>query len=121
MRYEGLIKSLRTKSLDSEKATLEIMDLCMEAAAAIEVSQIENQALRSAANGFRAENEVLRKNLESMREKYDELEQERAHRIHAEQHADAFQKDCERLNAELEQVKWENSRLKEILHGMEKN
>lgn len=36
-----------------------------------------------------------------------DLEQERAHRIHAEQHADAFLRDCERLNAELEQVKWE--------------
>ena len=36
-----------------------------------------------------------------------ELEQERAHRIHAEQHADAFLKDCERLNAELERVKAE--------------
>ena len=33
-----------------------------------------------------------------------ELEQEHAHRIHAEQHADAFLKDCERLNAELERV-----------------
>ena len=107
MDIEKLIERLRIESLYAEKATLEIMDLCMEAAAAIEVSQIENQALRNAANGLRAENEVLRKNLKSMREKYDELEQERAHRIHAEQHADAFLRDCERLNAELEQVKWE--------------
>lgn len=43
---------------------------------------------------LRAENEKLR----------DELEQERAHRIHAEQHADAFLRDCERLNAQLERV-----------------
>lgn len=33
-----------------------------------------------------------------------DLEQERAHRIHAEQHADAFLKDCERLDADLARV-----------------
>ena len=33
-----------------------------------------------------------------------EAEQERAHRIHAEQHADAFLKDCERLNSDLARV-----------------
>ena len=97
MDIEKLIERLRIESLYAEKATLEIRDLCMEAAAAIEVRQIENQALRSAANGLRAENEVLRANLKN----------ERAHRINAEQHADAFQKDCERLNAELERVKAE--------------
>lgn len=43
---------------------------------------------------LQAENEKLRADLEN----------ERAHRIHAEQHADAFQKDCERLNAQLERV-----------------
>ena len=31
-----------------------------------------------------------------------EMKQERAHRLHAEQHADAFLEDCKRLNAELE-------------------
>ena len=32
-----------------------------------------------------------------------------------------LQAESEKLRAELEQVKRENSRLKEILHGMEKN
>ena len=48
----------------------------------------------TALSTLQAENEKLRAN----------LEQERAHRIHAEQHADAFLRDCERLNAELERV-----------------
>ena len=34
--YEELITKLRTDSLDSRKASISIMDLCMEAAAAIE-------------------------------------------------------------------------------------
>ena len=50
-----------------------------------------------ARSTLQAENEKLRAN----------LEQERAHRIHAEQHADAFLRDCERLNAQLERVKAE--------------
>ena len=40
--------------------------------------------------------------IETLRE---DLEQERTHRIHAEQHADAFMRDCERLNAELARAK----------------
>lgn len=48
----------------------------------------------TALSTLQAENEKLR----------DELEQERDHRIHAEQHADDFLRDCERLNAQLERV-----------------
>ena len=55
----------------------------------------------TALSTLQAENEKLR----------DEMKQERAHRLHAEQHADAFLEDCKRLNAELEQVKWENNAL----------
>ena len=36
-----------------------------------------------------------------------ELEQERDHRLYAEEHADLFLEDCKRLNVELEQVKAE--------------
>lgn len=36
MEIEKLIEELRTKSLYSDKANLEIMDLCMEAAAQLE-------------------------------------------------------------------------------------
>ena len=87
MDIEKLIERLRTESLYADKASLEIMDLCMEAATALSTLQAENEKLR------------------------DEMKQERAHRLHAEQHADAFLEDCKRLNAELEQVKWENNAL----------
>ena len=87
MDYDKLIEQLRTESLYADKASLEIMDLCMEAATALSTLQAENEKLR------------------------DEMKQERAHRLHAEQHADAFLEDCKRLNAELEQVKWENNAL----------
>ena len=81
MDSEKLIERLRTESLYADKASLEIMDLCMEAATALSTLQAENEKLR------------------------DELEQERDHRLHAEEHADLFLEDCKRLNVELEQVK----------------
>ena len=60
MDIEKLIEQLRTDSLYADKASLEIMDLCMAAATALSTLQIENQALRNAANSFKAENEKLR-------------------------------------------------------------
>ena len=66
-------------------------------------------ALREAATALstlKAENEKLR----------DEMKQERAHRLHAEQHADAFLEDCKRLNAELEQVKIERDAAVECIN-----
>lgn len=79
----------------------------------------EVQAIQDKNEKLRAENSILRKmqpvelSGESARtfalamevsELQAKVDQERAHRIHAEQHADAFLKDCERLNAELERV-----------------
>ena len=46
MEIEKLIEKLRTESLYKDKATLEIMDLCMEAALALEQFQAENDRLR---------------------------------------------------------------------------
>lgn len=46
MDIEKLIERLRTDSLYADKATLEIMDLCMEAADAISTLQAENASLR---------------------------------------------------------------------------
>ena len=63
MDYDKLIDRLRTESLYANKASLEIMDLCMEAATALSTLQIENQALRNAANGVKAENAQLRRRL----------------------------------------------------------
>lgn len=46
MDIEKLIERLRTDSLYADKATLEIMDLCMEAADALSTLQAENEKLR---------------------------------------------------------------------------
>lgn len=79
----------------------------------------EVQAIQDKNEKLRAENSILRKmqpvelSGESAKtfalamevsELQAKVDQERTHRIHAEQHADAFLKDCERLNAELERV-----------------
>ena len=45
MDVEKLIERLRTESLYADKASLEIMDLCMEAAAALATLQAENEKL----------------------------------------------------------------------------
>lgn len=71
MNIEKLIERLRTESLYADKASLEIMDLCMEAATALSTLQTENQALRNAANGFEAENEKLRAELKQVKEERD--------------------------------------------------
>ena len=47
MDYDKLIERLRTESLYADKASLEIMDLCMEAATALSTLQAENSQLRA--------------------------------------------------------------------------
>lgn len=47
MDLEKLIERLRIDSLYADKATLEIMDLCMEAADALSTLQAENEKLRA--------------------------------------------------------------------------
>ena len=47
MDIEKLIDRLRTESLFADKASLEIMDLCMEAATALSTLQDENSRLRA--------------------------------------------------------------------------
>ena len=46
MDIEKLIERLRTESLYADKASLEIMDLCMEAATGLSTIQAENEKLR---------------------------------------------------------------------------
>ena len=46
MDYDKLIERLRTESLYADKASLEIMDLCMDAATALSTLQAENEKLR---------------------------------------------------------------------------
>ena len=47
MNIEKLIERLRTESLYKDKATLEIMDLCIEAADALSTLQAENERLKN--------------------------------------------------------------------------
>ena len=47
MDYDNLIERLRTDSLYADKASLEIMDLCMDAATALSTLQGENDKLRA--------------------------------------------------------------------------
>ena len=47
MGIETLIERLRTESLYADKASLEIMDLCMDAAAVLSTLQAENEKLRA--------------------------------------------------------------------------
>lgn len=47
MDVENLIERLRAESLYKDKATLEIMDLCMDAAAVLSTLQTENKKLRA--------------------------------------------------------------------------
>ena len=94
MDYDKLIERLRTESLYADKASLEIMDLCMEAATALSTLQAENEKLKDQLydgegvnlvnywmqqakieeNGHRncqAENEKLRAELEQVKAKRD--------------------------------------------------
>lgn len=66
-----LIERLRTESLYKDKATLEIMDLCMDAAQTLENLQIELKAMRGAANSYKAENARLESELEKVKAERD--------------------------------------------------
>ena len=58
MDIEKLIERLRTDSLYADKATLEIMDLCMEAADALSTLQAENKKLRDEVEQVKRERDV---------------------------------------------------------------
>ena len=79
MDIEKLIERLRTDSLYADKATLEIMDLCMEAADAISTLQAENEKLWTGLKSnvdlvFRQAKELDRRHL-LLQEQEAELEQ----------------------------------------------
>ena len=90
MDIEKLIERLNAYSAEHQQHG----GITAEAADAISTLQAENEKLRA------------------------ELEQERDHRLHAEEHADLFLEDCKRLNVELEQVKNERDSAKATLHWL---
>lgn len=79
MNIEKLIERLRTESLYKDKATLEIMDLCIEAADALSTLQAENEKLWTGLKSnvdlvFRQAKELDRRHL-LLQEQEAELEQ----------------------------------------------
>ena len=58
MNIEKLIDRLSTESLYADKASLEIMELCMEAATALSTLQAENEKLRAELEAVRAERDA---------------------------------------------------------------
>ena len=106
MDVEKLIERLRTESLYADKASLEIMDLCMDAATALSTLKAENEKLKDQLydgegvnlvnywmqqakieeNGHRncqAENEQLRAELERVKRERDAAQSLLAERIGA--------------------------------------
>ena len=59
MDIEKLIERLRTESLYADKASLEIMDLCMEAATALSTLKAENEKLRAELEQVKRERDDL--------------------------------------------------------------
>lgn len=60
MDIEKLIKRLRTENLYADKASLEIMDLCMEAATALSTLHAENEKLRDELEQVKREGKIPR-------------------------------------------------------------
>ena len=69
--YEELIKKLRTESLDSRKASLSIMDLCMDAAAAIEALTSAVEAARAGRDAAAQDLADVIGEIESIRQRYE--------------------------------------------------
>ena len=98
MDIEKLIERLRTESLYADKASLEIMDLCMDAATALSTLQDENEKLRETVDKYATAARVIALHLKPFCDEslpYDEMI------------ADAARKASD----ELEQVKRENNAL----------
>ena len=96
MDVENLIERLRAESLYKDKATLEIMDLCMDAAAVLSTLQTENKKLRAE---LEQKSKLIVQQAEEMerrdallKEQEDELEQVKRERDAIEQDFRAFAK-----------------------------
>lgn len=68
---KNLIERLREESLYRDKCTLEIMDLCMEAAEKLEKLQTENTKLIAANKAVALDNRYLRDELEQAKTERD--------------------------------------------------
>ena len=73
MDIEKLIEQLRTDSLYADKASLEIMDLCMAAATALSTLQAENEKLQKMYQEEKAVCHATQAELERMKQERDAL------------------------------------------------
>ena len=99
MNSEKLIERLRTESLYADKASLEIMDLCMDAATALSTLQAENKRLNKIVCSIPTTPDSGR-----TVSQYDKEMSMCAY-------LDDLEAENEKLQAELEQVKRENDAL----------
>jgi outer membrane protein TolC len=137
MNIEKLIERLRTESLYKDKATLEIMDLCIEAADALSTLWDENERLRDEVERQRRSADNRQHLYENAERAYikvlTELEQTRAEITRLKHYEDKCH-DCpivcakteivkaheelEAVQAELERVKRERDAAVEDLHKL---
>ena len=121
MDMEKLIEQLRTESLYADKASLEIMDLCMDAATALSTLQAENEEMQKQLNMF---SEFLCYMTGGLLSKTNYTAQEMISA--AEDYQQNVCGECdlraenEKLRAELEQVKRERAAAVERLREWEK-
>lgn len=78
MGYEKLIERLRTDSLYADKASLEIMDLCMDAATALSTLQAENKKLRARNTKLEDVVRSQRNGLQELRAELEQVKQEKS-------------------------------------------
>ena len=75
--HKELIERLRTESLYKDKATLEIMDLCMEAASVIAALSEENAQLHAEVNYMQSYNADAEKVIENLCAQLEQVKRER--------------------------------------------
>ena len=109
MDVENLIERLRAESLYKDKATLEIMDLCMDAATALSTLQAENKRLNKIVCAIPTTPDSGR-----TISQYDKEMSMCAY-------LDDLEAENEKLRAELEQVKRERDAAVECIRGIAKS
>ena len=109
MNIEKLIERLRTESLYKDKATLEIMDLCIEAADALSTLQAENE---------KRQDELEQARAEITRLKHYEDKCHDCPIVCAKTEIIKAHEELEAVQAELERVKRERDAAVEDLHKL---
>ena len=113
MDIEKLIERLRTESLYADKASLEIMDLCMDAATALSTLQAENEKLRNEVERQRRSADDRKHLYENAERAYmkvvAELEQVKADRDAAVKDLNEFLAMDELCPIQCEWCKWKDT------------